>query len=88
MVVEHPQRGSLGAVPRSAPAWLGRPSCREALGRVRCGAEGLYPLRLESPLSVVFPLGSLNGQELMCAHSWDEQPGILAPLGFYIPTKV
>lgn len=57
----------LGAAPQSAPAWLGRPSCRDALGWVRhvagrdSGAEGLHPACLESQLSVMFPLGSVDG---------------------------
>ena len=86
--------GSLGAVPQSAPASLGRPSSRDALGWVRHmagrdgGAEGLHPACLESQLTIMFPPGSADGQELICACSWDEQPGILAPFDLYIPTKV
>lgn len=79
---------SLDMVPQSAPACLGWLSFTDALGWVRCGAEGLYPLHLESPLSIVFPLGSVDGQDLFCAHSWGEQPGVLASFDFYVPTKI
>lgn len=89
LVLEHPQMGSLGAAPQSAPAGLGRLSSRDTLGWARrvagrdSGAEGLRPACLESQLSIMFSLGSVDGQELTCACSWDEQPGILAPVHTY-----
>lgn len=48
----------------------------------------LHSACLGSRLRVVFPLGPVDAQELICAYTWDEQPGVLAPLDLYTSTKV
>lgn len=78
---KNPSVGSLGMVLRSAP-WLGRPSFRDALGRLRRGRKGQWSRFCTLPVwEASWELCSLWGQ--LMRRSWSVHIPAMSNLAFW-----